>query len=263
MPGDVVFVSTDTITVAIDYYYDGGAARIGLTNPFRDDPDGAWTLMHNAMAGGTRAWLVAWMDAGLSAVYSDALRDHCRSLEHHHLDCIRVDLYGSVLRDAELAWHVPDPANPSRSPRLQQSRGGPGPGIRPFQRPARSGDTQRRGAERSALVRGAGATVPDFRTEEEGPVERKPCFRSVAPGLTHAQAGTTLRLANLEPHIVTRLPFSDLSTPGLVSPGRRCRVHRTGDRPSRHRLGGLLHRRTGLPRLLRRRQGGYAGRRPV
>jgi hypothetical protein len=96
-PGDIVFVSTDTIRVALDYYYRGSANRIGLTDPFRDKEAGAWTLMNNAMAGGTRAWLVAWMDAGLSAVYSDALRDHCRSLEHHQFRLIRVDLYASCV----------------------------------------------------------------------------------------------------------------------------------------------------------------------
>jgi mannosyltransferase len=94
LPGDVVFVSTDTITVAVDYYYHG-TARIGLTNPFHGDKNGAWTLMNSAMAGGTRAWVVAWMDAGLSTVYGDALREHCQSLEHQQLRLIRVDLYAS------------------------------------------------------------------------------------------------------------------------------------------------------------------------
>jgi 4-amino-4-deoxy-L-arabinose transferase-like glycosyltransferase len=95
-------VSTDTILVccseaqiALHYYYSGSPAVTGLAVPFRGTPNESWTYLQALMSGHTRAWLIVQIDWGLSAVYSDALREHCVSIDVPEVRRIAVSLYGS------------------------------------------------------------------------------------------------------------------------------------------------------------------------
>ncbi len=92
-PGDVVFASSGIILVATDYYYKGRAPVFGIGGQFLDSRDEAWRLMKGAMVGGTRAWLIAWMDGGLSATYRDALREHCQGTWSRDFKSIALYFY--------------------------------------------------------------------------------------------------------------------------------------------------------------------------
>ncbi len=96
-PTDTVLVCCSEAQVALNYYYAGNPAPSGLPVPFKGTPNEAWSYLQAVLDGHSRAWLIVWADFGLSAVFRDALRDHCRHQDQPDFTPIRVDFYESCV----------------------------------------------------------------------------------------------------------------------------------------------------------------------
>jgi mannosyltransferase len=94
---DVVFVCCSEAQVALDYYYSGSSAITGLTVPFKGTAKESWPYLQARMEAHTRAWMVVQIDWGLSAVYRDALREHCQSVALPEFNRIDAALYESCV----------------------------------------------------------------------------------------------------------------------------------------------------------------------